>query len=98
MRSRGEQDQVMTLEEIASFLRVSDEAVEREINNGKLPALRIGSELRILRKDFEQYLRSQTTQPKAKTANGGLQAITFSPAKPFDHRWPERKGHPKQPE
>src|SRR5216683_3363466 len=98
MRPRGEQDPVMTLDEIAVFLRVSNDAVEREINSGKLPALRIGSEWRILRKDFEQFLKAQTTQPKAKTGKDVRQSMTFSPTKPFDHRWPEKKGQPKPPE
>lgn len=98
MSPRTAQSAVMTDDEVAEFLRVSKEAVEREISSGKLPALRIGSEWRIVRKDFEQFLRTQTTQPKAKSRNGGLQSITFSPTKPFEHRWPEKKGQPKTPE
>lgn len=98
MRSRTDQDTVMTLDEVAGFLRVANDAVENEIDSGRLPALRIGSEWRILRKDFEQFLRSQTTQPKLKPSPRGAQSLTFAETKPFDHRWPERKGQPKQPE
>jgi excisionase family DNA binding protein len=98
MSPRIAQSPVMTDDEVAEFLRVSKEVVQQEISSGKLPALRIGSEWRIVRKDFEQFLRTQTTQPKAKSQNGGPQSIIFSPAKPFDHRWPEKKGQPKTPE
>ena len=98
MSPRVVQSPMMTGDEVAEFLRVSTEAVEKEISSGKLPALRIGSEWRILRKDFEQFLRTQTTQPKVKGRNGGLQPFTFAPTKPFKHRWPERKGEPKEPE
>jgi excisionase family DNA binding protein len=98
MSPRLTQNPVMTDDEVAEFLRVSKEAVEREIRSGKLPALRIGSEWRIIRKDFEQFLRTQTTQPKAKSRESGRQSIVFSPTKPFDHRWPEKKGQPKTPE
>ncbi len=98
MRSKFEQVTVMTLDEVAAFLRVSNNAIEDEIGSGKLLALRIGSEWRILRKDFEQFLRNQTTQPKAKSRNGPIQSMTFAATKPFDHRWPERKGYPKPPE
>ncbi|HEY6251861.1 MAG TPA: helix-turn-helix domain-containing protein [Candidatus Angelobacter sp.] len=88
-------DDVMTPEEIAKFLRVSTEAVEKEIGDGTLPALRIGSEWRILRKDFEQFLRIQTTQRKATASSPNRQKMAFVEAKPFDHRWPERKGQSK---
>jgi len=89
---------VMTKDEVAEYLRVSSEVVGKEISSGKLPALHIGSEWRILRRDFDQFLKTQTTQPKAKSWNGVHQSITFSPAKPFEHRWPERKGQAKTPE
>jgi excisionase family DNA binding protein len=98
MSPRIAQSPVMTDDEVAEFLRVSKEVVQQEISSGKLPALRIGSEWRIVRKDFEQFLRTQTTQPKAKSQNDGLRSIVFSQAKPFDHRWPEKKGQPKTPE
>jgi hypothetical protein len=34
----------------------------------------------------------------AKTLIGGQSSVMFSAARPFDHRWPERKGRPKAPE
>lgn len=92
------EDEVVTLEEIAEFLRVSEEAVEEEIRDGKLPALKIGSEWRIIQKDFEQFLNVQRQQAKTRMNGSSPNAITFSQAKPFDYRWPQRKGQSKAAE
>ncbi|HEY3038664.1 MAG TPA: hypothetical protein VGJ66_07995 [Pyrinomonadaceae bacterium] len=34
----------------------------------------------------------------AGTLIAGQPSVVFSAARPFDHRWPEKKGHPKAPE
>ena len=75
----------------AAFLRVSETAIKEEIQSGALPALKIGSELRILRKDFEQFMRSKVVA-RAKTKPGGpIAHITFAKAKPFTYQWPNKR-------
>lgn len=51
-----EQAGFMTVNEVASLLRVSNMTVYRLINAGELPAARIGKSYRIRRGDVDRYL------------------------------------------
>jgi excisionase family DNA binding protein len=51
-----EQGGFMTVNEVASLLRVSNMTVYRLINAGELPAARIGKSYRIRRPDVDKYL------------------------------------------
>ena len=51
-----EQAGFMTVNEVASLLRVSNMTVYRLINAGELPAARIGKSYRIRRSDVDKYL------------------------------------------
>lgn len=51
-----EQAGFMTVNEVASLLRVSNMTVYRLINAGELPAARIGKSYRIRRGDIDRYL------------------------------------------
>ena len=51
-----EQAGFMTVNEVASLLRVSNMTVYRLINAGELPAARIGTSYRIRRSDVDKYL------------------------------------------
>lgn len=46
----------MTVNEVASLLRVSNMTVYRLINAGEMPAARIGKSYRIRRGDVDKYL------------------------------------------
>jgi excisionase family DNA binding protein len=91
MKTKSDDSEVMMVEEVADFLRVKDATVREEINSGALPALRIGSELRILRKDFDQYLRGKVVG-RARTKPGGpIPQITFTKTAPFTYEWPNKR-------
>lgn len=51
-----EQAGFMTVNEVASLLRVSNMTVYRLINAGEMPAARIGKSYRIRRGDVDKYL------------------------------------------
>lgn len=51
-----EQAGFMTVNEVASLLRVSNMTVYRLINAGEMPAARIGKSYRIRRTDVDKYL------------------------------------------
>ena len=51
-----EQVGFMTVNEVASLLRVSNMTVYRLINAGEVPAARIGKSYRIRRADVDKYL------------------------------------------
>lgn len=55
-------DRVLTVDEVADVLRVSNMTVYRLIRSGELVALRIGSNYRIRERDLEAYLERTTVQ------------------------------------
>lgn len=86
---------VLTLEEVADFLRLPIDLLEREIRAGSLPVLQFESERRILRADLEQYLRSKSTRTSGITKDPiGFRPISFAKGKSFIYRWPMKKSEP----
>lgn len=51
----------LTVEEIASTLKVSVQTVRNWIKTGKLPALKVGRQWRVRKEDFEKYLEGENT-------------------------------------
>lgn len=51
-------EQVLTVEETADYLRVSDTTVYRLIKLGRLPGRKVGGQWRILRSALEDYLNT----------------------------------------
>lgn len=47
---------LMTLEEVAEYLRLSKDTVYRMTNTGKLPASKVGSQWRFRKEDVDQAL------------------------------------------
>ena len=47
---------VLTVAEVADALRVSTMTVYRLVNNGELPALRVGKNIRIRTRDLDAFL------------------------------------------
>ncbi len=52
-------DELLTLREVASYLRLTRTTVQRWCNEGRLPAVRIGKEYRIRRSDLEAWFKAQ---------------------------------------
>ncbi len=50
---------VLTVDEIAEYLRVSRATICRWCGTGKLPAFKIGKSWRVQRSDLEEYIRYQ---------------------------------------
>ena len=92
---------VLTLEEVSSFLRIPTEKIIPEISSGKLQALRIADEIRILKDDLLRYLElaksveAHVSTPKqtvvSQSPNGTVPAVNLTPAPPFEHTWPNRR-------
>jgi excisionase family DNA binding protein len=67
-------DELMTVAEIAAVLKLNQQTIRNWIDQGKLPAVRIGRAVRIKRADFEQLLTTAagpataSDQPPAYTA------------------------------
>ena len=53
-------DEIMTVEEVAAYLKVSKNTVRRWCVKGKLPAFKIEREWRIYREDLERVIRQSS--------------------------------------
>ena len=61
-RSRSEEKSaLMTIEEVAEYLRVHPSTVYRLVRQGSLPAVKIGKQWRVDREALEEWLRGRTT-------------------------------------
>jgi len=54
--------QVMTVPEIATALRVSRATVYRLVNTGVLPGMRVGKTVRVTRRAVQEFMRTPTPQ------------------------------------
>ena len=60
---------VMTVSEVAEYLRVNPQTVYRKAKAGELPAVRIGRAIRFRRTELESWLSEQApTQEATKTS------------------------------
>lgn len=89
---------VLTIEEVCQFFRVDTQAVQREIDAGRLPTITIGGEWRVLRSDLLNFLetakRVSTANPNDSFDTGAPQfELELKPAPPFDYKWPWNREH-----
>jgi len=54
-------DQLMTIKEVADFLRISTISAYSWVRDGKLPAIRIGKEWRVRSRDLDEWLEVRST-------------------------------------
>jgi excisionase family DNA binding protein len=52
-------DPMLTVEEVAAFLKVCTRTVRRWIKSGELPVARLGRQYRIRRRDLELFVRDR---------------------------------------
>ncbi len=61
---------LMTLAEVAAYLRLSKDTVYRMASGGKLPASKVGSQWRFRRDDVEQWLETHRNIQRDDQRNG----------------------------
>jgi excisionase family DNA binding protein len=59
---------LLTVAEVAFYLRIKPERLRRLVASGRFPAIRIGKQLRIRRDDLERLLEDRKTTNHALTA------------------------------
>ncbi len=70
MNSAEPEDSFLTVAEVAEMLKLNQQTVRNWIDQGSLPALRVGRRVRIKRSDFERVLeRSYTGGAGAQEAS-----------------------------
>ena len=78
MNSAEPEDSFLTVAEVAEMLKLNQQTVRNWIDQGSLPALRVGRRVRIKRSDFEQVLaRSYTGGGGAGPGDSGPSAEDF---------------------
>ena len=60
--------EVMTVSEVAQYLRVNPQTVYRKAKAGELPAVRIGRAIRIRRSELDEWLKSWMLISKDETS------------------------------
>ncbi len=70
-------DSIMTLEEVAAYLRVSDKTVKDWVNRGELPGGKLGTSWRFRREDIERWVKQQLSPKRGVVHDRGysLQAL-----------------------
>jgi len=78
MNSAEPEDSFLTVAEVAETLKLNQQTVRNWIDQGSLPALRVGRRVRIKRSDFEQVLaRSYTGGAGTGAGDAGPSAADF---------------------
>ena len=70
-----EMPQILTPEEVATYLRVAPETVRRLCRLGQIPALKLGRQWRIKADELETYLRQRHKEPEADADSGQSQDV-----------------------
>jgi excisionase family DNA binding protein len=58
-------DALMTIEEVASYLRLSKDTVYRMAQAGKIPASKVGTQWRFRQEDVDAWLEKNKNVPEA---------------------------------
>ncbi len=53
-------DDILTIREIADYLKITERTLYRLAQEGKIPAFRVGSAWRFRRGDLDQWIRNQS--------------------------------------
>ena len=60
-------DEILTLREVAEYLKIGERTAYRLVQEGKLPAFKVGGTWRLRRGDLDSWIEQQTaahTEPK----------------------------------
>ena len=80
MASAGPEESYLTVAEVAETLKLNQQTVRNWIDQGSLPALRVGRRVRIKRSDFERILDAELQRHRSPRRGTADQAPTTSGA------------------
>ena len=89
MNSAEPEDSFLTVAEVAHMLKLNQQTVRNWIDQGSLPALRVGRRVRIKRSDFDQVLA------RSYTAGGSAAVDARAAASLRRHRDGHRHARPR---
>ena len=77
----AEEDDLLTVREVARACHRSEETIRRWIWSGRLPARKLGNQLFARRSDVEAMSQPAAREAKARYRSG--KALPYTPVKPF---------------
>ena len=77
MVSGDSEESYLTVAEVAATLKLNQQTVRNWIDQGSLPALRVGRRVRIKRSDFERILEESYSGGGSSAADAGPSADDF---------------------
>jgi len=60
-QSQVTQDEILTIKEVAAFLKLVDKSIYRLAQSGRIPAFKAGGAWRFRRRDIDAWIESQMT-------------------------------------
>jgi excisionase family DNA binding protein len=88
-------DEFLTVADVASTLKLNQQTVRNWIDQGSLPAFRVGRRVRIRRSDFQRILdESYSGSADSESAAAGPSADDFWGGEPVGVAEPERTPSP----
>ncbi|WP_439146110.1 methylation-associated defense system helix-turn-helix domain-containing protein MAD1 [Vibrio sp.] len=57
-------DQILTLKEVAAYLKLAEKTAYRLASEGKLPGFKVGGSWRFKREDLEKWIESNKRESK----------------------------------
>ena len=70
-------DELLTPQEVAKMLRVSDRSVRYWAAEGRLQGFKVGSDWRFTRQAVDEFIKASTPAPKPPKKVKALQAFTL---------------------
>ena len=91
---------IMTVEEIADYLRIDNSAILQEFENGNLRGFKIGDVWRSTHEDVFAYVRREKPKTEHNNFNMTVDETKLQPSSkwnivdigPFDFKWPNKDG------
>ena len=62
---------IMTLDEVAAYLKAGKRTIYRLTASGEIPAFKLGGTWRFLRSDIERWIKQQSADATSKASNKG---------------------------
>jgi len=91
------EESYLTVAEVAETLKLNQQTVRNWIDQGSLPALRVGRRVRIKRSDFQRII-DESYSGASSTSGAGPSADDFWGGEPVGLAEPDRSTSTKEPE
>ena len=80
---------VLTAQEVAEILRVSEDTVKGELEQGQMAGFKVGSEWRILKDELFRFMEIKMKAEDKTCVEENMLDVEWREASPFSHTWPE---------